>query len=90
MDGRGYGGKPADEVVRQQGSPEFQVDHVGGLAADVVQAKGLLDVPDIQFGVPSKAVQGRDVLRGEGLRVYQPVLFTHLNVFTYAQPRSAA
>ena len=44
----------ADQVVGQERGPEFSADHFRRLAANVVQAQGLLDRANIEFRVPAE------------------------------------
>ena len=59
--GGGGGDDLAAEVVSPQGPPEFPADQGRGLAPQRVQMQGLLDDPNIQFGVPALAVEGGEL-----------------------------
>ena len=68
---RGRGDDLACQVVGQQRHPQFPLDHLRRLATRVIQAECLLDVPNVQFCVPTVAVQFGNVLFGVGGRIGQ-------------------
>jgi hypothetical protein len=80
MHRRGRGDDLADQVVGQERHPQFPPNHLGCLAADVIQVQRLFDLADIQFRIPAKPVQFGEVFAGVDLGIRQE---------NWGQPRMA-
>jgi hypothetical protein len=68
---RGRGGGRADQVVTQQRRPQFFTNHLGRLATHMTEIERLLDRANIQFLIPAKTIELRDVFCGVDFGVGQ-------------------
>ena len=61
----------ADEVVGENRRPHLCQHHRRRLTPQVIEVERAFDAPDVQFRVPAKAVQLRDIVPGVGLGIGQ-------------------
>ena len=55
------GGSDANQIVGQDRRPDFAANHLGRLAANMSEIQRVLDTADIEFRIPTKAIQRCDV-----------------------------
>jgi len=68
--GRG-GRRRANQIVSQNRRPDFPMNHLGRLAANVPQVQGRFDTANIQLRIPAETIQLCDVLFGGLVRIDQ-------------------
>ena len=62
MEQCGSGRRRTDQVVSQNGGPEFALDHLRRFAAQMPQIQIRLKTAKIQFAVPAESIELGDVL----------------------------